>query len=53
MINFLLNGNHGIGFQIYVICCLIFVWCSLFLGIGLTALFIIFSLASGVGNSSA
>ncbi len=51
MLNFLLNGNHGIAFQIYVVCCLIFVWGSIFLTLGFFALFVLFSLFTGVGNS--
>ncbi len=49
----MLNGNHGIAFKIYVACCLIFVWGSIFLTLGFFALLFLVGVTAGVGNSVA
>ena len=51
MLKFLRNGNHGVVFQIYAVCCLIFVFSSILLTLGFFALLLLAGVISGIENS--
>ncbi len=51
MLKFLTGGNHGVVFQVYIACLLIFVWGSILFGLGFMALMLVFGFSAGVENS--